>query len=279
MLLRSFFMREKLGCASMFIQEYLPPNIATPFEEAGCSDDDDDDQAKMKADVEAANNRVAMEEARSEHSAFKSYLLAMAALKAFADEVDDRDPRPRLLDDEFDPSKLDPPEAEIAVLAGRRQLIVDKRSNSRAVVEAATAATSGLLAVLTHPGGWLVTESNDDESLVELRRKYLSQAAFLYLRVCERTADWMSSSLDDALERLACPTLASALQALDVDAEVRRSPLNPGYWHSLALQVSVVVASAEHDVQSSMTDGQIEDLLRKLAETKVRQLKCESDVR
>jgi hypothetical protein len=40
-----------------------------------------------------------------------------------------------------------------------------------------------------------------------------------------------------------------------------------------------VVATDEHGVHSSMTDRQVEDLLRKLAVAKVQQLKWESDLR
>jgi hypothetical protein len=127
--------------------------------------------------------------------------------------------------------------------------------------------------VLRHPGGWLVTET-EDSTLSQLRRKVLPQAVTLYLRACEQVAEWLAASLDDATTRLECPDAASALRALDDAGEDgERSPLDPAYWTGLALAVPVVVTDSEYAVDSALSDSQVHEFLRKLAEIEIQHLK------
>jgi hypothetical protein len=266
LLLRSFFLRDKLGCAAMFIREYLPPDIADPVDEAY-----EEQGATLSDEQAAAENRGTLVDMRSEHVAFKRYLEAMSALQHF-DQSLTTDFKTQVLDDRFDALTLDPTVAEVARAVERRQFIEDKRKSSSVIVKAARAAMSSLLDVLKHPGGWLTTET-PDPTVVELRRKFLPQVVSLYLHVCEKAADWMASSSDDAMAKLGCPDAASALRSLDDAGDAGPSPLNPAYWTDKALRSPVVVADCEYAVDSAMTVSQVEDFLRKLAEIQIQHLK------
>ena len=280
-LLRRFLLEGKVASAVMFLEDVLPRELG------GSGDDDGEVDATAMATESAEDDELmdaTFADALSEHVALQAFVAVLKAVDHFGDVLDSSDTQPSLVDDAIDLARLDATEASIAKLAERRQLIREKRKTSSTVVTAANQALKNLLAILKHPGGWLLT---DDEVTVgkeseksrkiqldALRAQFLPKAVFLWIKLCMETAAWMSLSLQDATERLGCPP-ESALAELD-SSDAGHSPLAPGFWSAKALEIAPYVTSDQFGIRSALTDAHVKDLLSQLADGTVQHLKYTS---
>jgi nuclear pore complex protein Nup107 len=271
-LLRSFLLSDKVASAFMFMDDIRPDELEQDLFQANTgmqdTEDDEDDPEHI--------SRV--EHAKSEHSAFQSYLEAARAVHEWKEVVAVTDATIMRVDDQLDKSQLNATEADIARSMERRDLVHEKRKASHAVVTAAEKARASLRSVLEHPGGWLLTEDEEiipgTEDMVRrselqgLRVKLLPDCVMLYHTVCMSTAAWMSTSLDDCVAKLG-GTSESSLAALDDSMDAAASPLSPHYWSGQALELVQLVASDTHKINSACGTSELKELMTKTAEAAV----------
>jgi hypothetical protein len=221
-----------------------------------------------------------VEQARSEHLAFQSYLEAFRVVGEWREVVAGTNARTALVDDQLDKTQLNATEAAIASSMERRELVQEKRKSSHFVVTAADNAQKALICVLEHPGGWLLTEDEEiaqgDENMDMVRRgelqalrvKLLPDVVMLYHEVCTETASWMSSSLDDGLAKLG-GTSESVLKLLDESKVMASSPLSPLYWTHEALELAGLVATDTYGINSACGNAELKNLMSNMAEAAV----------
>jgi hypothetical protein len=281
MLLRDFFLNEqddKMASAMVLVQHYLPGDL---LDQAGGTVPIVEDGVSTQVYTQK------IQDARSEHLAFLSYL---EAYRVFGDWKDVLSSKTLLgsrtsssSSSNMDLTRLNATEADIAQQMQVREWIRQKTSNSQAVVEAADEARKTLYNVLTHPGGWLFTEeeviadaedATRQREISEIRARYLVLAVNLYHQVCEETASWMSTSLDDAVPAI-FPNRKTALETLmgsDNTSSSSSSPLSPSYWYKHALDLAVLVANDAHGIHKAFGSLELQEFLAKLAETAVSNL-------
>ena len=273
MLLRKFFLAEddQLPRALVFLDQYLPPQVA----EFATSMDPlrDEDEATDIADVQ--NSRL-------EFGGLQCYLDAYKAFRHWKEVMASAPPTTVTSKIVHNRAALNRTELEIADSADRRELVNQKRRSSRKVVEAADAAQSKLMEVLTYPGGWLLEEdskgSDDDEAkhrsqqLEVIQSRYLPRAVFMFHSVCDKTATWMADSLDDAVSVLG----KTALSTLDSPGDDSTSPLSPLYWIRRAMSLAETVASKENCICDTFSEADEETFVSLITESKVRELQYET---
>lgn len=272
-LLRRFLLSDKVASAFMFMQDIRPDELLQSLVEGADMEDAED------ANTDSV--RVArVEQARSEHLAFQSYLEAFRVVGEWREVVAGTNARTALVDDQLDKTQLNATEAAIASSMERRELVQEKRKSSHFVVTAADNAQKALICVLEHPGGWLLTEDEEiaqgDENMDMVRRgelqalrvKLLPDVVMLYHEVCTETASWMSSSLDDGLAKLG-GTSESVLKLLDESKVMASSPLSPLYWTHEALELAGLVATDTYGINSACGNAELKNLMSNMAEAAV----------
>ena len=266
-LLRQFMLLDKESSALLFLDDILPPDI---FRTVAMNDEPEEESASTDVKVR--------KQACSEHVAFRSYLDAVRALLRWRDVVVSTDPRPIVVDDRLDTSRLNAVETEIAASIERRDLMEEKRRLSKIVVDAADAALKGLQCVLEHPGGWLLAEDGDgldrSQELLTLRGKLLPYAVMNYYEICNETAKWMSKSLNDAVDRLGGGDARAMLSALDEACDGANTPLSPRFWTQQALDLAQSVVSDKYNVKATFSSEALQVLLAKFAEATIDDLDC-----
>jgi hypothetical protein len=234
------------------------------------------------ADAEDANTDsthwARVEQARSEHLAFQSYLEAFRVVEEWREVVAGTDATTSLVDDKLDKTQLNTTEMAIASSMERRELVQAKRKSGHLVVTAAANAQKALISVLEHPGGWLLTEDEEiiqgDEDMARrgeleaFRVKLLPDVLMLYHEVCTETARWMSTSLDDGVARVG-GTTESVLNLLDESKVMASSPLSPQYLTHQALELVGLVATDTYGISSACRNVVLEDLMSKMAEATI----------
>jgi len=265
-MLRQFMLLDKESSALLFLDDILPHDI---FRTVAMNDEPEEEES-VSIDVNLRK------QACSEHMAFRSYLDAVRALLRWRDVVISTDPRPSVVDDRLDTSRLNAMETEIAASIERRDLMEEKRRLSKIVVDAADAALKGLQRVLEHPGGWLLAEDGDDldrsKELLTLRGKLLPYAVMNYYEICKETARWMSYSLNDAVERLGGGDARAMLSALDEACDGANTPLSPRFWTQQALDLAQSVVSDNYNVKATFSPEALQVLLAKFAEATIDDL-------
>jgi hypothetical protein len=280
-LLRQFLLASKLPSAIMFVEDVLPEKIiGTALEQAEHADGD---QA-MGDYVDS----VRIEHALSEYDALQSYLEAIKSFEQWKETMEATDANAGEVSSGIDKSVLNKPQLSMAERLERRQLLEEKRKASQKLVSAADEAQKALFGVLTHQGGWLVTEDEvlgggDEEmlrrnELQKLRCRLLPQAVTDHMTVCLDTAKWMFHSLNDAVERLGDKPLI-ALELLEESKNISSSPLVPHFWSQKALELSHVITSTSYKIQSALNASEQAELTNRLAEATATNLVYESVLR
>jgi hypothetical protein len=287
-LLRDFFLNEqddKMETAMIFVEEHLPDEL---LERAG--------QLKPTFDtLDPTLYTTKVDNARSEHLAFLSYLDAYRTFGKWKDVLSENPPTSGTstsstsTTDGVDLTRLTSTETKIAQHRMVKDWIRQKKQKCQTVLDAAEQARTVLTNVLTHPGGWLSTDdeqeqeqyntlygTGDDENttrlqeIAEIRARYLVLAVNLYHQVCEDTASWMSRSLDDA--SLVHLTRDEALQHLEKDNDHPQPLFAPAFWYQQALDLAIMVASDAHGIHKAFGSLELQEFMAKLAETAVSKL-------
>lgn len=209
------------------------------------------------------------DEVRSEHEAYLNLLDATKLFERWKATLEGTDRGTTMgSDPSIDTSRLNDFELQIAQDQERRHKLDAKQQATRTLLEAAEATDAALLAVLEHPGGWLVTTTVRSESdakrqseLTTLRKTLVPKIVQQYFELCERTADWCFESLEDALEHFdSLQEAVHKIGLIEYDSEqdaLVQSSLSPRFWTHRALQLSFLVEDESHPVQSAF--GLLED--------------------
>jgi nuclear pore complex protein Nup107 len=275
MLLRKFFLAEddQLPMALVFLDQYLPPQV-TEF--ANVTDPLQDEDEAVDA--------LVVSDSKLEFGGLNCYLDAYKAFRHWKEVMTSTPPTTVASKIVHNRAALNQTELEIANAAERRELVNQKRRASRKVVEAADAAQSKIMQVLTYGGGWLTQEDSirqgdDDEEAIQRRQelnviqsRYLPRAVFMFHSVCDKTAAWMADSLDDAISVLG----KTALSTLDSASEDAASPLSPLYWICRATSLVETVACEENCIFDTFSEADGENFAELITESKVRELQYDT---
>jgi hypothetical protein len=273
MLLRNFLLArdDQVSRALLFIDQYLPERVLEFVKSSSSS-------SIYEENIETCTLNL-IDDSKLEFGALQCYLEAHRAFMNWKEVMKNTPPTTATSKIVQNRAALNSIELDIANSAERRELVQQKRMASRKIVEAADAARSKFLLVLTYPGGWLleadsIRQGNDDEArrrcrdLVDLQARYLPRAVFLYHNVCSETATWMAHSLDDAF-----PVLGKkALFKLDSASELASSPLSPHYWIQHAMALAETVAAEENGISDTFSKDDAKHFCSLMAESEVLDL-------
>ena len=260
--LRLFIIRNKLATATNFIRLHLPDTVI-------------------------ANDSSGNENAYREFQALRCYLEAIEAFEQWKQVMIDTVPETKAK--KLSRHSLSASEVDIAASMERRLFIEKKQDISRMVVVTALAAHQRLMEVLGFEGGWLLEDNDDDDNdddameqeneveetsrqneLEKLRLQCVPEVVFMLHNVCDETATWMESSLEDGAIRLERST-QEVLKALD-DCEGVFDPL---YWIRRAKGFITIVASDENDIMNAIGTQEMKHLNKLIQETVIRELDYE----
>ncbi|KAL3921809.1 MAG: hypothetical protein SGILL_002553 [Bacillariaceae sp.] len=228
--------------------------------------------------------------ARIEHFAYASYFEAYHAFERWKDVLKET-PTALGKNKAIDKSALNATERGIADRTFQKNWIREKKALFETVIEGAERARSALDKVLTHPGGWLSLDGDDEtvdltvaasdneeytrkEEIARIRSRHLVLAVNLYHQVCEDTASWISRSYDEA-ESVGVAR-DQVLFMLDGDVQTEsgaaESSFSPKFWYQCALNLSTLVAMDSYGIYKAFSPDDLKDLLSKIAETAVAEL-------
>ena len=273
MLLRKYFLAEddQLPRALVFLDQYLPP-LVTEYAKSNSAQENNEESMDV----------LTTENSKLEFGGLQCYLEAHKAFRHWKEVMASTPPITVTSKIVHNRAALNQTELEIANSAEQRELVNQKRRASRKVVEAADAAQSKLMEVLTFGGGWLIQEDSiHDESdeakqrrreLDVIQSRYLPRAVFMFHSVCDKTAAWMADSLDDAVSILG----KTALSTLDNASEDSASPLSPLYWIRRAMALVETVSSEENCIFNTFSEDDGENFASMITESKVRELLYET---
>jgi nuclear pore complex protein Nup107 len=276
MLLRNFLLArdDQVSRALLFIDQHLPKRVLEFVKSSSSQDEEMNDASTLNL----------IRDSKLEFGALQCYLEAYRAFMNWKEVMKDTPPTTVTSKIVQNRAALNRIELDIANSAERRELVQQKRMTSRKIVEAADAARSKLLQVLTYPGGWLLEEDsirqgNNDEArqrcreLVDLQARYLPRAVFFFHNVCSETATWMADSLDDAV-----PVLGKkALFTLDSASELASSPLSPHYWIQHAMSLAETVAAEENGICDTFSEDDTKHFCALMAESEVLDLQYKAN--
>jgi Nuclear pore protein 84 / 107 len=285
-LLRQFFLNQhedKIEAAAKFLRDYLPQDLVDRAGQTlppGMEDDLSISPNPIRAMYECN-----VSNARAEHLAYVTYLDAYKSFGMWK-ELLRVSPATMENQDIVDTSKLNQTEQEIASQSFRRWWIREKKRAFESMVEAAEAARLSLYYVLTHPGGWLSTDDEDDSSIANnevmerqrdigtIRSRHLVLVVNLYHQVCKDTASWISRSLDDAGNVGASrdQALAWMVSQGDDGKSVSFSSFSPDYWYQQALDLASLIADDTFGIYKAFAPVDLMDFLSIIEETAVSQL-------
>lgn len=276
-LLRQFVLNSKLKCAFAFLEKFLPENVVETVIVTARAEDCDGDVS-----MNNLPERPLFKNSLAEHGALQSYLQANRAFEEWREVLKKTS---SIATDvaKFKSDSLTRIEMDIAESMERREMIIQKRRAGQAVVEAADAAREKLSQVLTYPGGFLnqdnescSVDSEEDvlrrEQLVALRSLCLPRAVFLLQSVCDDTAAWMASFLQDAIPSVGSTRFA-ALSALDDVENIKTSPLSPTYWLDQSLSLVETVAMDAYAIYEAFGTKDLRKFLSLMAEMEVKNLR------
>ena len=275
-LLRQFLLAEKFCSAIAFVDTLFPAQLLDEVARQV-----ETDQSEHRHDASVALSRVIRQDryknAYSELLAFRAYLDAITEYEKWIVVSTENSPEDTSgSGGGGDRSKLNNTEASIADQMDRRQIVEEKRDSSALIVEAAHRAQNTLHAVLTHPGGWLLTDdemtsnSGDAESerrkdeLIQLRAKLLPQVVHLYQEVCLQAADWLTRSSQHAAMLLGM-TVSDTIDLLDDSKQGTASPISPHHWHSQCLDIAKLVVSDQYRISKVFVGNELNEMFEKLA--------------
>jgi hypothetical protein len=283
MLLRQFLLDEdddKMDIAMSFLNESLPEDLLGQVYMKLSGGDNDEAEGENNSDY-----KTKVSNAHSEHRGYVSYLDAYRTFGQWKEVLKETT---CVLDsqDTIDPTNLNEIERDVANRAFRKHWLREKRKSFETVLEITEAARSALEKVLTHPGGWLVTDDEESSSMYfqgtdeeqfrrqeisKIRSRHLVLAVNLYLQVCEETAKWISISLDDA-ESIGMKR-DDVLNFLDSDTIEQggssSSPFSPTFWYRHCEKLLPLVASDTYGIYTAFSPLDLKEFLGKLAETSV----------
>ena len=283
-LLRQFYLRSAFASAATFLEDILPSNILV---EAGqVAHDGDNDEA-----------RLLVEHAQAEHAAFEAFNRQAHTVEKWQNTVAKVDPVPDYEETaNYNSNMQTATEVQASRTLQRRHLVTSKRRDFQQVIDAAAAAEAAIRHVLQHEGGWLFTEDEPivngidrnvekrrRDELNQIRRLCLPLTVLLYHDVCVQTASWLAFALNDAVEQYeACVAedeqcnTRGLMGHLDPGAsgdDSSASPMTPWFWTQKALQVAVMADGGEYAVRQALTAKDYKDILQRLADTTVADLK------
>ena len=257
-ILRHFLIQQNAPMATTFIRVHLPESVIV--------NGDDDDNCYN---------------ARREFEAYRLYLQAMEAFEQWKQVM--LVTLPETKSKNFSRQCLTLSDIEIADSMERRLFVEQKQEASRKVVETALAAEHKLMEVLSFGGGWLLEEDDDEDDAMDdegksddikregemekLRSQCIPEVVFMLHNVCDETATWMESSLEDGVPRLG-KTVKDVLSALDDFDGV----LNPLYWIRRAKGFITVVASDENDICDAFGNQHVKQLNKLMQDIAIREL-------
>jgi len=277
-LLRQFYLANKIASAYTFLEDVFDRDILETLDGI-----DRDDLDEIQA-VQIAN-------AQGEHAAFVAFHERIQAVEIWETkwaQIDAIIPESVYVDSSIDKSQCNGIETAAVITLERRKLIDAKRKAFQAIVAAADVAEQKVRQVLEHPTGWLMTddemvagaaesEQRRHRELDQLRRTMLPDTVLLYHDICFETALWLSKALDDAVEKFGdehqIVPMAFLEKHLDPSADDKESPMAPRYWTQKALQVAELTQSDEYGIHKAFSTANHKDLMNKLVETRVADLK------
>jgi hypothetical protein len=131
----------------------------------------------------------------------------------------------------------------------------------------------------------LVEDGTAADSRVErlhLRSKVLPRVVGQYIEVCMETAKWMSSSLNDAVERLEGDSPSQILMRLDEtvgasEQELIDSAFAPWCWTGIALDVGAMLVSETNDILAACDSTSLHAFGEQIASAKALHLMYDFD--
>lgn len=279
-LLRQFLLAGKFRSAINFVDAMFPFDIVEAVARQLDGNEVEDKEASVAVAQFLMRNRI--KNAHSELVAFHSYLDALTSYEQWLKVVEDN-PAEKCEEEgsDLDRSKWNATEASIADQMERRNIVEQKRATISTVVAAAHDAQNALYSLLTHPGGWLLTEDEvnagteeeklRDLELSTLRAKLLPKVVQLYQDVCLQASDWLTRSTDNAALRLKV-TVAEAISLLDESSQDTKSPILPQYWAGQCLEIAKLVASDKYKISSVFGKEELSEVLEKMGQAAIVQL-------
>lgn len=320
-LLRQFFRSRKIASACMLVGDEMLGDLLGQVVENDKNNEYSAAMQTTKTAMEIDNgsivgdNKEQIQQAIAEHACYLLFLEAMKAVQhwqtivaskkwSFPDWSSDRSnsgTTALILQNDVERSFADNAE--------RRQRVLAIRQASAHVVKSAHTAQRALKAVLEYPGGWLLTTDEEEpitiddslsdpdswsghrQELERLRQELLPETVMMYHDVCAGTADWMSTSMKDAMEclgsDLSCPdviryivgeaehkdNLPASTSGTADGLYKEWSPLTPWYWTQQALKLPMLVENDVYNVRSAYDTASYKNLVAQLAETAVLDLK------
>lgn len=262
--LRLLIIRNKAATATKFIRVHLPDNVI-------------------------ANDVSDNEKASREFQALRCYLEAIEAFEEWKQIMIDT--VPKMKDEKQSRNSVTALKADTPASKERRLYLEKKQDVSRMVVVTALAAQQRLMEVLGFEGGWLLEDDNDDDDddddameqenevedssreneLERLRLQCIPEVVFMLHNVCDETATWMESSLEDGAIELKSST-QEILKALD-DCDGVFDPL---YWIRRAKGFITIVASDENEIMNAFGTQEMKHLNKLIQDTVIQELDYES---
>jgi hypothetical protein len=309
-LLREFFRNEeedKTMAAMTLLNEYLPEGfldlVSTAFASQQQESDETGGSAATVFQAAKVNNAI------TEHLAYIVYLEAYEAFEKWKEILRATPTTSSSSSLENGPSysnNLNETEQAIADSNVLRSWVKEKKQHLETTLGAAEEARMAWHTVLTHPGGWLSVDDDEEVSgsatahadmdigmdaaaeeqqrradIQAIRSRHLVLAANLYHQVCEETAAWLSRSLHEAedfhlsreevLHKLRFGGSNNNHNAMDEGAE-RPGSHTPEYWYQHALDLATLVASDKHGIHKAFPPIDLQELVTKLGETAVSKL-------
>eukprot|EP00536_Pseudo-nitzschia_multiseries_P018541 jgi/Psemu1/328864/estExt_fgenesh1_pg.C_26840002 len=299
-LLREFFLDEeedKTHAAEVFLKEYLPGDL---LETVRYYAEHEDPESSSDDSMEKVSNAI------TEHLAFMSYL---DAYEAFGSWKETLRATPTALEDHHripNYDNLSEMEKSIADANFLRTWVKEKKKHLERTLTVAEEARKAWHNVLTHPGGWLLLDDEEERvsnsrststpaivrvvdleeqkrrtDIQKIRSRHLVLAASLYHQVCEETASWLSRSLnetstfhlsrEEVLQRLQSGSGSGFTGSADSSSQ-QQMHTTPGYWYQHALDLATLVASDQHGIYKAFPRADLQELITKIGETAVSKL-------
>jgi hypothetical protein len=278
-----------------FLNEYLPEGfldmVSAAFASREQQSDDDDDDNDNDNDI--AFRAAKVNNAITEHMAYIVYLEAYGAFEKWKEILRATPTTSSLELPSY--SNLNETEQAIADSNVLRSWVKEKKKHLETTMGAAEEARMAWHTVLTHPGGWLSVDDDDEvrdadmdataeeqqrrADIQAIRSRHLVLAANLYHQVCEETAAWLSRSLHEAEdfhlsreEVLHKLRFGSSNNNVNMDEGESPGSHTPDYWYQHALDLATLVASDKHGIHKAFPPIDLQELITKLGETAVSKL-------
>jgi len=294
-LLRELFLdkeEDKTHAAEIFLKDFLPGDLLEKVRYFAENEDFEFNDGNSGNTMKKVSNAI------TEHLAFVSYLDAYEAFEKWKEILKET---PTALENHHQIPNyvhLSEMEKNIADSNFLRTWVKEKKKHLEKTLSAAEEARKSWHNVLTHPGGWLLINDDDEvpspsttiagvadgeeqkrrSDIRKIRSRHLVLATSLYHQVCEETASWLSRSLNEAenfhlsreevLQRLQSSHTGSS----SVGGNCAGLQQTPQYWFQHALDLATLVSSDQHGIYKAFPRADLQELITKIGETAVSKL-------